>query len=99
KEMLQYVPVYCSIEDDPLRDFYVEWFRSRRKEGVFSRVIAHDTPLGRRYHSRDPFEYRQTMLVPEEEYPFTFEKVIVGDYVACFNFAEKRACILKYPEL
>ncbi len=99
KEMLAYVPVFCSIEDHPLRDFMVEWFRIRRNHGVFLRVIAHDTPLGRRYVSRDPFEYRQTVLVDEKTYPFTFEKIISGDTVACINYAEKRACLLRYPEL
>ena len=67
KEMLQYVPVLCSADDDPLRDFKVQYFRERRSRGIFSRVIAHDTTLGRRYRTRDPFEYRQTLLVPEDQ--------------------------------
>ncbi len=99
KETLHYMPVICAIEDDPLRDFRVEYFRERRRKGVFSRVIAHNTSLGRRYQSRDPFEYRQTVLVPEDQYPFTFEKVIAGDMIACFNFTEKRASLIHYPEL
>ncbi|TSD00334.1 MAG: adenylate cyclase [Candidatus Peregrinibacteria bacterium Greene1014_49] len=99
KEIIGYVPVFCSIEDHPLRDFMVEWFRQRRKRGMFSRIITHNTPLGRRYLSRDIFEYRQSALVDEQEYPFTFEKLICGDTVVCFNYAEKRACMLKYPEL
>ncbi|MBI1812959.1 hypothetical protein HYR82_04245 [Candidatus Peregrinibacteria bacterium] len=99
KEMLQFVPVLTTAEDDPLRAFRVEYFRERRRLGVFSRILAHDTALGRRYRSRDPFEYRQTILVPKEEFPFTFEKIIAGDIVACFNFSEKRACLIRYPEL
>jgi predicted transcriptional regulator len=98
-ELLHYMPVVCSIEDDPLRDFKVEFFRERRSKGIFSRVIAHNTPLGRRFQTRDPFEYRQTMLVDEEKYPFTFEKIIAGDTIACFNLSEKRACFIRYPEL
>lgn len=99
KELLCYVPVFCTIEDDPLRDFKVEWFRMRRKKGIFSRVIAHNTPLGRRFQSRDPFEYRRTILVEESVYPFTFEKIICGNTVACINYTEKRACLLRYGEL
>ena len=99
KEMLQYVPVICSAEDDPIRDFRVEYFRERRRSGIFSRIIAHNTPLGRRYQSRDPFEYRQTILVSEDQYPFSFEKIIVGNTVTCINFLEKRACFMRYPEL
>lgn len=98
-EMLHSFPVVCEMTEESLRDFRVQYFRERRSRGVFSRVIAHNTLLGRRYQSRDPFEYRKTVLVPEEQYPFTFEKVIVGDTVACFNHAEKRSCLLHYPEL
>lgn len=99
KEMLHYFPVVCSPEDDPLRDFRVEYFRERRRQGVFARVIAHDTPLGRRFQSRDAFEYRQTILVPEEQYSFSFEKIIAGDSITCINFIEKRACFIHYPEM
>lgn len=99
KEWISYVPVICATEDDPMRDFRVELFRERHKRGIFSREIAHDSALGRRRQTRDPFEYRQTLLVPEKEYPFTFEKIIVGDTVACFNHSEKRACFIKFPEL
>jgi len=99
KETLHYFPVICSTEDDPMRDFRVEYFRERRRKGVFARVIAHNTPLGRRYQSRDAFEYRQTLLVHENDFPFTFEKVIAGNIVACFNHLEKRACFIRYPEL
>lgn len=99
KELLMFVPAFCPAEDDPLHDFKVEWVRSRRKLGVFSRVVTHDTPFGRRYHTRDPLEYRRSVLVDEEQYPFTFEKIICGDTVACFNVGEKRACLLRYPEM
>lgn len=99
KEMLQYVPVFTTAEDDPMRDFRVQYFRERRRRGIFARVIAHDTPLGRRYQSRDPFEYRKSLLLPEADCPFTFEKIVIGDTVACFNTVEKRACFIHYPEL
>ncbi len=98
KELLHFIPVQTTAEEDPLRDFRVQFFRDRRSHGVFSRVIAHNTPLGRRYQSRDPFEYRKTLLVDEKEYPFNFEKVIVNGTVACFHVAEQRACFIKFPE-
>ena len=98
-EMLRYEPVFCSVEEHPLYDFMTEWIRIRRKHGVSSRVIAHNTPLGRRFQSRDPYEHRRTVLIEEGEYPFTFEKILCGDTLACFNYAEHRACLLKYPEL
>ncbi len=98
-EILQYVPVICSADDDPMREFKVEWFRERRQRQIFARIIAHNTVLGRRYQSRDPFEYRQTLLVNEDQYPFSFEKIIAGDSVTCINPLEKRACFIHYPEM
>ncbi len=98
-EMLHYIPVTTTIEDDPLRDFWVDFFRARRRLGIFSRMVAHDTPLGRRFQTRDPFEFRKTILVEEAQYPFEFEKIIVGDTIACINFNEKKACFINYPDL
>jgi len=99
KEFLHYRPVTVKEEEDPLRLFRVQYFRGRHKRGIFSRVLASNTPLGRRFQSRDAFEYRETQLLKEEEFPITFEKIIANGTVACFNHVEQRACYLKYPEL
>ena len=56
-------------------------------------------PLGRRYQSRDPFEYRQTLLVPESVYAFNTEKVIAGDWVGTINHADAKALIIRSPEM
>ena len=99
KEMLAYMPVTSKEEDDPLYEFRIQYFRERRHRGIFTRVIAHNTPLGQRYQSRDMFEYRKTMLVEPEECPIPFEKIIAGDTIACFNHEQKKACFIRYPDL
>ncbi|MCF7844933.1 MAG: hypothetical protein K9M03_03855 [Kiritimatiellales bacterium] len=99
KELLFYVPVNCKEEEDPLRDFRVRYFRARHKRGLFSRVLVPDTQLGKRYQSRDHFEYRKTILMPEAQFPVSFEKVIAEEVVACFNHKNQCACFLRYPEL
>ena len=63
KELLLYMPMIHKEEEDPLGAFRVQYFRERKKRKIFLRVIGHDTPLGRRYKSRDHFEYRQTVLL------------------------------------
>lgn len=98
-DIVQYGPTLCMTEDDPLRDFRVQWFRDRRNRGIFSRVITHDNPLGRRFQSRDAFEYRRSILVDEDAYPMYFEKIIIGDTVACFQMEEERACFIRYPAM
>ncbi len=99
KEIIGYLPIQYKEEDDPLRAFRVDYFRQRRKHGIFLRLIAHDTSLAHRFQSRDAFEYRKTVLVPAARHPISFEKLIIGDIVACINHTEKRACFIRYPEL
>jgi|TARA_B100002003_G_scaffold176167_1_gene164069 hypothetical protein len=99
KELFLYMPMIHKEEEDPLREFRAQYFRERKKRKIFLRVIGHDTPLGRRYKSRDHFEYRQTALAPESSCPVVFEKIIAGDTVACFNHPEKRVCFIHFPEL
>lgn len=99
KELFQFLPITSKEEDDPLRNFRVRYFRERKKRNIFLRVVAHDSPLGKRFQSRDVFEFRKTTLVAESQCPIPFEKIITGDTVACFNHAEERACFVHYPEL
>ena len=97
--MFHFLPVRHTEVEDPLRDFFVQFFRLRHRQKVITRVIAHDTPLGRRYLSRDPFEYRQTLLVPEDVYAFGTEKVVAGDWVGTFNHAEQKAFLIRSKEM
>lgn len=97
-DIAQYGPTLYLAEEDPLREFKVQWFRERQKRGIFSRVITHDTVLGRRFRSRDPFEYRKSILVDPNAYPFNFERIIIGDMIACFETSGERACFIRYPE-
>lgn len=98
-ELVQFGPTVYLTEEDPLRDFKVQWFRERQRRGIFLRVITHNTVLGRRFHSRDPFEYRKTVLVEDDAYPMHFETIIAGDTVACFHPREDRAVFVRYPEM
>lgn len=98
-DFVQYGPTLYTEMEDPLREFRVQYFRERRKRNIFLRVITHNTPLGRRGVSRDPFEYRKTILVDENSYPFSFEKIIVGNTVACFHLETMEACFIEYKEL
>jgi len=98
-ELLTVTPILYRAEDDPLRDFKVEFFKKRQGRKIFQRIIAPDAPLTRRFQSRDMFEYRRTVTLPSSDFSIGFERTIVGDTVACFNFQDETACLLKYPEL
>ncbi len=99
QELLTFTPVLTITEADPLRLFRVEYFRKRQVRKIFQRILSPDSTLAGRFQSRDPFEYRKTLLVPPTDLPLTFEKTIVGDTIACFNFTEQSACFLRYPDL
>ncbi len=99
KEMLVYKPVIYKEEEDPHQDFYKKLRAERSKRGISMRVLAYDTPLGRRYQSRDMFENRKTTLISEQSYAFNFEKIIIGNTIACIDHAEKKASIIRYEEL
>lgn len=98
-EWLQFAPTIMREEDDPVNDFRVQVFRERRKRQIFARSIVPDVPLGRRYKSADAYQYRQTRLVPADDFPVTFEKVIVGNTVACIDLVEQKASFINFPEL
>jgi len=99
EEMLHYLPVWCKEEDDPINEFRKKFCTERKKRGVFSRIVAHDTVLGRRFQSRDPFEHRKTLLVPEQQHPFCVERIIAGDTFAYFHHEEQKACLMKFMHL
>ncbi len=98
-EILTMMPVLYLAEDDPLRAFRVDLFRRRQVRKIFQRVLAPDSPLARRFQSRDMFEYRKTLLVPESELPLTFEKTIAGGTVAYIDQKNLNACFLNFPEI
>ncbi len=96
--MLEYDPAVYKAEEDPLRDFKVEYFRERRRRRIFPRILAPDTTYGRRFQSSDAFEYRKTVLLPPENFPIHFHKIITKGIVACISYKDQRACFIRYPE-
>ena len=99
REWILFTPSTMREEDDPLLEFRVDLFRQRRRKKIFMRVISPNVPLGRRYQSRDVYEYRETKLVEPEDFPVSFEQLIVGNTVACIDVSEQKASFIHYPEL
>ena len=95
-EWLQYLPVRRKEEEDPLREFRSALREKRQQQQSHLRTIAVNTPLARRYRERDHFEYRQTALMQPDRFPLSFEKVIVGDIVGCFDHQDQKACLITF---
>lgn len=98
-EMVMYGPPLSLAADDPIAEIVAQFHRRRQTRELFCRAISHDTPLGRRVQSRDALEFRKTILVSPDAYPFLFQKIILGDTVACIQHDVCRASFIRYPEL
>ncbi|MCA9370679.1 MAG: hypothetical protein KC680_01815 [Candidatus Peregrinibacteria bacterium] len=96
---LHFAPALAKEEEGPLAEYRVQLFRKRRQGKIFLRALAPDEPLGRRFQSRDAFEYRDTRLVPPSEFPVSFEQYIVGDTVACIDVETLKASFIHFPQL
>ena len=92
-------PLVSPEEQDPLFGIRQTLSRERRRRGVEARVLLHDTPLGRRFRSRDHLADRRTVLVPPESYPITFEQVIAGNVFACVDYEAAKVCLIQFPHL
>lgn len=88
------------LPDTPAFQEFLQLHNRRRKlYGIFLRIIAPDTDAGRRFQSRDPFEYRKTVLVPAQEFPVSFMKAIAEDTVACIDILKHEASFIQFPKL
>ena len=99
EELIQFLPLDYKEEDDPIGKIRMEFNRKRKMKNLSMRVLTHDTQLGKRFRERDDFCFRTTKLVDESRCPISFEKIICGDTIACFNHLEKSAYFIHYPEL
>jgi predicted transcriptional regulator len=98
-ELLTTTPITTTIEEDPLRAFRVDYFRKRQVRKIFQRILTPNTQLSRRFQSRDPFEYRRTLFLPDSTPDPVFERTVVGSTIACIDFINQTACFIRYPDL
>ena len=96
-DLLQYLPVSKKEEEHFLHELHEKFICERRRRGIFLRVIAHDTSLGRRFKSRDHLAHRETVLIPESQCKFDFEQIIAGKTITCFHNKGIQACNMTFP--
>lgn len=72
-----------------LHDFWLSEFASLRKEnGVFTKLIAPDSPLGLEYKKTDKEKFRETRFVPASTYDFECEFMVHDDMVELFVYSD-----------
>lgn len=92
---------FASIEDvhAALPHYFPEYYVRRVAKQIHVRGIFPDTDGGRERASRDREEYRETRVVPKEEYPFSSEVNIYDNKIVFMSLKEKFGFIIESKEL
>lgn len=92
KEILAFVAINEDI-DKQLGTFWKKYFRTRKKNNIFAKVISPNKKGAKEYQQRDKDELRETRIVPVEKFPINIEKDIVGNKVAFFSSQENKLIV------
>ena len=80
------------------KDFSDEYKIKRIKAKIFARVIGPDTKELIEYKKSDKKEFKKTILVSKEKYPFSIEMNIYGNKIALMSFKEEMGIIIESNE-
>jgi len=76
------------------KDYVKGFIRRRIQRKISVRGIVIDSKEGREWKKHDPYELRQTILVPEEKYSFFGDTEIYGNKVALISYKENFMAIV-----
>lgn len=78
------------------------YIKKRRKAGIPAKVIVASGKWSEEYQSKDEQELRETILVPNEQFPFQHEVDIYGNKVAFINYKKGEALVgivINHPQI
>lgn len=79
---------------------YFETYYARRvKKNIFIRTFVADTPLARIRKANDAKEFRETILVPQDQFPLPTDIEIYGNKVMIASWREKLGIIIESQEI
>lgn len=83
-----------------LGDQWVESYLSRRRDKkIFQRSLVEDSPAGIEHQKNDKNENRQTILIPQDKYPFISEINIFGNKISIVSFKELMGVVIESPDV
>jgi len=83
-----------------LGDEWVENYLVRRKKAkIFQRAIVEDSEAAREHKQNDKGENRQTILVPQDKFPFVNEINIFGNKLSIVSFKEQMGVIIESADV
>lgn len=82
------------------KNYVKKFIRRRIQKKISGRVIILDSIEAREWQKHDPYEMRQTILIPEEKYSFFGDTEIYGDKVALISYKENfMAVVIESKEI
>jgi sugar-specific transcriptional regulator TrmB len=77
-------------------DEWVENYLERRKKRrIFQRAIVEDSPLARAHQKNDENENRETILIPQDQFPFANEINIFGNKISIVSFEDQIGVVIE----
>lgn len=83
-----------------LGDEWVESYLARRRKAkIFQRAIVEDSPLAQAHKKNDSEENRETILIPQDKFPFVNEINIFGNKLSIVSFKEQMGVIIESADV
>ena len=82
-----------------LPKYFSTYYKRRAKKKIFVHTFVADTPLARERRAKDKAEYRDTSLVPQDEFPVPTDIEIYNNKVMIASWREKLGIIIESKEI
>lgn len=98
-EILSYTGIAGLFKDFP-KDYAKEFFSRRVKRNISTRIIALESEESREWQKKGPYELRQIVLIPEENFNFFGDTEIYANKVALISYRENfMATVIESKEI
>ncbi len=84
---------------ETLPKYFSTYYERRAKKKIFIHTFVADTPLARKRKANDLAEYRDTSLVPQNQFPVPTDIEIYNDKVMIASWKEKLGIIIESKEI
>ena len=84
---------------ETLPKYFSTYYQRRAKKKIFIHTFVADTPLAHKRKANDAIEYRDTTLVPQDQFPVPTDIEIYNDKVMIASWKEKLGIIIESKEI
>lgn len=84
---------------ETLPKYFSTYYERRAKKKIFIRTFVADTPLARKRKENDMAEFRETSLIPQDQFPVPTDIEIYNNKVMIASWKEKLGIIIESKEV